>query len=82
MEKVIYVNRSNGSKEATINERVKFALIQAVGEIDLMAIFGDGKELEEAEHHFAKHLDAVSTKFAKSSDIVKAIVRTEYTIVE
>lgn len=83
MEKVIFVNRSNENKEATTNEKVKFAIVKAVQSLDLenMGIF-DEKELEEALRHFAKHFDAVSTKFAKSSDIVKAIVRTEFTIVE
>ena len=83
MEKVIFVNRSNENKEATTNEKVKFAIVKAVQGLDLenMGIF-DEKELEEALRHFAKHMDAVCTKFAKSSDIVKAVVRTEFTIVE
>ena len=83
MEKVIFVNRSNGNKQATTNEKVKFAIVQAVKNLDLYAagIFEDA-ELEEAHRHFYKHLEAVASKFAKSSDIVKAVVRTEFEILD
>lgn len=82
-EKVIFVNRSNGNKAATINERVKFAIIQAVKNLDLESVgIFEPSELEEAARHFAKHCEAVCTKFEKSADIVKAVVRTEFTIVE
>lgn len=82
-QKVIFVNRSNGNKAATINERVKFAIVQAVKNLDLnsLGIFEPG-ELEEASRHFAKHSDAVLTKFEKSADIVKAVVRTEFEILD
>jgi hypothetical protein len=82
-EKVIFVNRSNGNKQATTNEKVKFAIVQAVKNLDLesLGIF-DATELEEAARHFVKHSDAVCTKFEKSADIVKAVVKTEFTIID
>jgi len=80
-EKVIFVNRSNGNKAATINERVKFAVIQAVKNIDLASVFSE-TEIEEAAHHYAKHCEAVETKFQKSSDIVRAVVKTSFEIVD
>ena len=79
-EKTIFVNRSNGNKAATINERVKFAVIQAVKNMDLREFSDD--EMEEAVYHWAKHREAVETKFKKSSDIVRAVVRTSFEIVK
>jgi len=83
MQKEMYLNQSNGNKEATTNEKAKFAIVQAVKNIDLasLGIF-DEKELEEATRHFAKQSEAVLTKFKKSSDIVKAIVKTTFEIVK
>ena len=80
-EKAIFINRSNGNKAATINERVKFAVINAVKNIDLESVFSE-TEIEEAAHHYAKHFEAVETKFQKSSDIVRAVVRTYFEVVE
>lgn len=93
-EKVIFVNRSNDNKEATTNEKMKFAIVMACRALFVsndeqetkdkfaeLGIFGE-KEISEALRHLEKHVEAIETKFAKSSDIVKAVVRTEFEILD
>lgn len=93
-EKVIFVNRSNDNKEATTNEKMKFAIVMACralfvsnDEQETKAKFADlgiigEKEIAEALRHLEKHVEAIETKFSKSSDIVKAVVKTEFTIID
>ena len=80
-QKVIYVNQSNGNKPATINERVKFLHLEASKNVDLSAHFTEA-ELKEATYYHDKKVEASKKLYKKSSDIVRAVVRTSFEIVK
>ena len=70
------------AKLAFIDEDGDFSVITDKGAFKLIEFKMPEGRVESAKNHLEKHVEAIETKFSKSSDIVKAVVKTEFTILE